>query len=194
MHETTRPHRGTVTVAWVLTLAAIFAVTILRSVVDVGGLWDAGAHRQRSLDLTLFDDWFNPTVWYAPLTNTFGNIILFLPVGMLVVLARDAFAPRAVRAPSHRAARSVLVAGLVGFGLSFVVELTQFVFALGFSDVDDLLFNTVGALLGGWLAVVLGRPGRTLATGAIICGSLVVVAVMSAGIPDALAQAARAAG
>lgn len=190
MQEDKRPHRGTVIVAGVLTLAAIFAVTMLRSIVEVAGLWDAGAHRQRSLDLVLFDGWVHPTTWYAPWTNTFGNIILFLPVGMLVVLARDAFAPRAVRAPSARGGKSLLVAGAYGFLVSLTIEITQFIFALGYSDVDDLLLNTIGAVCGAWIAVTLGRLERMLAMWGIIFASLLIVAMMSAGIPDALAHVA----
>ena len=33
----------------------------------------------------------------------------------------------------------------------------QYIFALGFSDVDDLLYNTVGSVLG---AVLMARLGR----------------------------------
>lgn len=184
-----RPHPGLVIVASVLTLAAIVAITMVRSVVDVGGLWDPGAHRQRSLDLVLFDGWVSPTVWYAPWTNTLGNLILFLPVGILTVLARDAFAPRALQAPSLRRGRSVVVAGLAGGLVSLGIEVTQYVLALGYTDVDDLLLNTLGAAAGGWLAVTLGKSSRVLAMWGIIVASLLIVGVMSAGIPDALAHA-----
>ena len=35
--------------------------------------------------------------------------------------------------------------------LSLGIETTQYLFSLGFSDVDDVVFNTLGAALGAFL-------------------------------------------
>ncbi len=40
---------------------------------------------------------------------------------------------------------------LLAMALSLGIEITQYVFSLGFSDVDDLVFNTLGASLGAFL-------------------------------------------
>ena len=37
---------------------------------------------------------------------------------------------------------------LCGFGLSLLIELLQFVFGTGVSEVDDLILNTLGTLIG----------------------------------------------
>ena len=37
---------------------------------------------------------------------------------------------------------------LLGFFLSFCIEITQLVFKVGSFDVDDLLLNTIGGILG----------------------------------------------
>lgn len=37
---------------------------------------------------------------------------------------------------------------LLGFAASFCVEIVQLVTRLGFADVDDLMNNTVGSVLG----------------------------------------------
>lgn len=189
MSRRTRFARAAATVAIVLTAVALLAVTLLRSVVEIPGLWSAAAHQQRSLDFELFNGWVSPSVWYAPWTNTFGNILLFMPVGILSVLRRDAFSPTAVRPPSRRTGAAVARAAATGFVVSLAIEVVQFVFALGYSDVDDLLFNTVGATLGGWLAATLDRRGRWITLHAVIAGCLAVVGLMGAEIPHVLAQA-----
>ena len=40
---------------------------------------------------------------------------------------------------------------LLAMALSLGIEITQYVFSLGFSDVDDLVFNTLGASVGAFL-------------------------------------------
>ena len=45
---------------------------------------------------------------------------------------------------------------LFGFGLSLAVETGQYIFSLGYSDIDDLLMNTVGTLVGVGIARACG--------------------------------------
>lgn len=81
------------------------------------------------------------------------NVLLFLPLGFFVrVLAR----------------RGILVAVAAGLGISLIVELTQLTGVWGVYpcayrvfDVDDLLTNTVGAVVGSVLALLV--PRRPLA-------------------------------
>lgn len=63
------------------------------------------------------------------------NILLFLPIGWLLVTAcrRTRQLPRLV---------------LYGTAFSLFIEASQFIFRRGFSSVDDLLNNTIGCLLG----------------------------------------------
>ena len=44
-----------------------------------------------------------------------------------------------------------------GFALSLALETTQYAFALGRTDIDDLIFNTLGALIGAALARLSGE-------------------------------------
>lgn len=70
--------------------------------------------------------------------NLVGNVLMFVPVGALV-----AWLSRRAR---------VLAAAGVGLLFSLAIELTQL--GLGrVGDIDDLILNTAGALLGGLLAV-----------------------------------------
>ena len=88
-----------------------------------------------------------------------GNILAFVPVGVLVPLLR----------PTARPWLTVLAAGVL---LSLAVEVGQLLVSLvlGFpyreADVDDLIVNTVGAGVG-WAVLVVGRRvSRALASGA----------------------------
>jgi len=106
------------------------------------------------------------TIWPAVQTplNSFewyflaGNVLAFVPVGVLVPLFR----------PADR--RPWLTVVVAGFGLSLVIELGQLVGSLivGFNyrqaDVDDLIVNTFGAIAGYALLVGTRRLVRALAT------------------------------
>lgn len=88
----------------------------------------------------------------AYLLNVVGNVAMFLPSGIVlpVVYKRlDRF-------------WKVVAAGA---GISLAIELTQLLFAVRASDVDDLILNTLGVVLGyGIYAGVrrlLGKRGET---------------------------------
>jgi glycopeptide antibiotics resistance protein len=75
------------------------------------------------------------------------NVLFYLPVGYFHVSARTV-------SPGMR---RVLEAGLIGLGLSVVTEASQ-IFSHGrFPAATDVLTNTTGAMIGGWLARSRGR-------------------------------------
>ncbi|MCI8650153.1 MAG: VanZ family protein [Anaerotruncus sp.] len=73
--------------------------------------------------------------------NIVGNIVWFVPFGLLLPLAF----------PQHRAFQRAV---FWGAGCSALIELSQYLLATGIADLDDLLFNTIGAALG-WCAYKL---------------------------------------
>lgn len=76
------------------------------------------------------------------LINFIGNMLVFLPLGFFpALLFRKA-----------RWWRSVLVGG----GISTFVEFGQF-FLMRQSDIDDVLLNALGALLGYWTFLLLRK-------------------------------------
>ena len=129
-------------VACVVVLMAIAVATVGKPFIDIPGVIDASAHARRSLDLQMFNGFNNPHPWWGPWTNTFGNIALFMPLGAcLVVMGHNSRRIRFGRGGTI----------LLAMALSLGIEITQYVFSLGFSDVDDLVFNTLGASLGAFL-------------------------------------------
>ncbi len=70
-----------------------------------------------------------------------GNLIWFAPAGFLVRLKGG----------------RLRQAALAGFGLSLLVETFQFILGSGVTELDDLILNTAGALLGYAAACLLCR-------------------------------------
>ncbi|WP_018118113.1 VanZ family protein [Corynebacterium mastitidis] len=122
-----------------LYLAVVVSATLLKRWLSIGGVWEAGAHHQRSIDLELFNGFLDSPVWWGPWLNVVGNVILFVPLGVLIALAR-------VRGPLCSSLRGAAAGVLV----SAAIESAQYVFAVGYSDIDDLLCNAVGSALGAW--------------------------------------------
>lgn len=67
--------------------------------------------------------------------NLYGNILWFVPMG---------FCAAYLMKKKHSFLRSLLI----GVTVSFLIEAMQFLFYTGISDIDDLIFNTVGTVIG----------------------------------------------
>ena len=72
---------------------------------------------------------------FAVTTNLFGNVIGFIPYGFILPVI------------AHKC-RSGFFIIASGFALSLLVETVQLVTKVGCFDVDDLLMNTLGAVIG----------------------------------------------
>lgn len=73
--------------------------------------------------------------WYLALRNIFGNIALFVPAGALLP----------VLSKKIGSLKRILILSIL---TSFFFETLQFLFILGVTDVDDVIYNTIGAFLG----------------------------------------------
>ena len=89
-------------------------------------------------------------VW-SVLMNLIGNVVAFIPIGL--------FRPRL-----FPACRRFILTVVLAFEFSLCVEILQLVWKVGSFDVDDLLLNTLGGILGFLvyriLAWVKERSGR----------------------------------
>lgn len=74
---------------------------------------------------------FDPLKFY---TDLFGNLLLFVPVAFVV---RFLF-------PRTKNWQVILF----GFLLSVSIEVLQYVFEVGYSEIDDVIVNTLGTILG----------------------------------------------
>lgn len=89
---------------------------------------------RNSVDLTLFETWGHSAVSHAYFIE---NIIMYLPFGVLMPCCFSCM-------------RSVGICVTAGFFSSVFLELSQLVTKRGYCQLDDVLTNTAGALIG-WL-------------------------------------------
>ena len=75
--------------------------------------------------------------------NIIQNILLFIPLGFLI------------------GGKQGIIAGVL---LSIGIELTQYIFRLGYCELDDVLNNTIGAAIGSLLFKKFGKRIEQLCT------------------------------
>lgn len=125
-----RPAKVLLWVLFLLYLAVLLRITVFRT--------DFGSH-------PLFAD---GTVIWVPFVSLWdilqnsvpyfiylfvGNLIWFVPFGLLIPLL------------TRRSSGQTI---LLGFALSLLIEGMQFIFGTGFTEVEDLILNTLGTAIG----------------------------------------------
>lgn len=83
--------------------------------------------------------------WWLLIYNVIGNCIWFVPLGILVPYVFE----------SRR--KWWIVTGL-GAIVSLSIELMQYILCTGVTDIDDIVFNTLGALMG----YIIWKTGHTI--------------------------------
>lgn len=96
--------------------------------------------------IRLFHFYMKNEMWEAILANFLGNIVMFVPIGFFAGLLSGR--------PSWWKGT------LWAFALSLFIEVSQLFVGRG-TDVDDLILNTLGGLMGHWLFLLFRRidPG-----------------------------------
>lgn len=94
-----------------------------------------------------------------------GNMLLFVPLGMIV---GNIFVSK------HR----VLISVISGFALSMTVECIQYVYELGVFEIDDLIINTWGAIIGCSVVIAILKREKSVLENIKTLMPLVVFAVV----------------
>ncbi len=127
---------------WVFVFYVIFLyqITVFRYGINPA-LWRAWQEPFESINLTPFVHtiklYYAYTKWFF-VYNLLGNILWFVPLGAML--------PTLTTKSGRR--RGFWMTSLIGLCCSLSIEILQFVFATGISDVDDLIFNTLGTMAG----------------------------------------------
>ncbi|MCK7637832.1 VanZ family protein [Corynebacterium sp. P7202] len=137
-------HRKTAFGALFVYTGVMLALTMFKAFFVIGHLWRPENQRTRSLELVPLAEAFRGSSWFAPLFDGIGNVAFFVPFGVLLYI---------ILGSGSNPLRRVT---LVGAAVSLGIEMLQYVFALGHSDVTDILFNTLGAFLGAGFARLCG--------------------------------------
>lgn len=98
-------------------------------------------------EITRFIKYRHLLGWVGVFQNLLGNILIFLPFGMLVPILSKRY-------------KGFWMVTLLSFELSLAVELIQLVTKVGSCDVDDMLLNTIGGMLGYACFALLRRRRR----------------------------------
>ncbi|MDE5700369.1 MAG: VanZ family protein [Lachnospiraceae bacterium] len=122
-----------ITMLFLLYLAIVLRITVFRSSFTLQNLCQNGRIILNLfggyIDLIRQGDWFAFTYLFV------GNIIWFVPFGMyLQYMGKQ---------------KNLLRTAFYGFLFSLLIETLQYVFGTGFSELDDLVLNTLGAWIGG---------------------------------------------
>lgn len=140
-----RPLRILLWLLFLLYLAVLLKITVFRP--------DFGQH-------ALFQ---NGTILWVPFVELFrilrnsrrmflylfvGNLIWFMPLGFLLPILT-------------KLRRPVI---LLGFLLSLYIEVSQYIFGTGVSEVEDLILNTLGTALGYGLYLLCRRLRRSVSS------------------------------
>ncbi len=87
--------------------------------------------------------------WLFLLINGLGNVVVFIPLGLALYIA--------LRYSAQSPRKRLLSVMWSGVGVSLFYELAQLWIPGRIVASDDILTNGCGALLGGWLALLLLR-------------------------------------
>lgn len=174
----TGPSRWLIGVAFACYSTVMIALTMLKALYRIGYLWDPARQHRRDVSLELFGEFSRGDSWFAPIFGYVGNVAFFIPCGVLIFamvrypLAAHAILPgRAdtdmsgnsaskadvIRTARLTAPRGILVTAIIGMLFSLTLEVSQYVFSLGLSDIDDVLMNTIGALVGALIAAAADK-------------------------------------
>lgn len=99
------------------------------------------------------------------LVENLANVLVFFPVGILLGgIVNRSWLSRLAN-PSEQQCRDAvkktwLVTVVVGLGISISIEVLQFVLKRGFSEVDDVMHNTLGCILGYGMYVIIMKICR----------------------------------
>ncbi len=130
-------NREMAVLGFVFYMMCLFQITALR----FGGIgWDlesmmARETRVNVIPIAVLWNWVVKGRWWHLFYNAVGNLIWFLPFGILV--------PALFRS-QRRFYKTVFVAIIT----SFSIESLQYILCTGVSDIDDIILNAIGAGVG----------------------------------------------
>ena len=76
-------------------------------------------------------------------SNLIGNILLFIPIAFIFTSIFRIYK-----------LSTILISSLI---LSFIIESLQYIFEVGYADVDDIILNVTGAAAGLYLSIFFER-------------------------------------
>ena len=141
--------RGCQWVFFIIYVIFLIRITFFKQV-TLNNLFSAIGASERTISIIPFQSIYDMAVSNASIgriiENVLGNIVLFIPFGILFPII------------SNKKHKEVLCAAII---FSLLIEITQFLFALGSTDVDDLIFNVLGAYIGYFVSDKISKQFKS---------------------------------
>ena len=103
--------------------------------------------------------------------NIWGNVLMFIPLGIYILV--------------HGKKLSLTKCVLLIIGSSVFIEIVQFIFAKGAADIDDVILNTLGGVIGIGIYKIFAKTFKTdekikmaIATLSMVVGIPILLLVM----------------
>ena len=126
------------TIKWLMNVVfLVYLLMLLRMTVFRNGFVDSDVFSNGPLNLVPFSDLIR-------IANNDMGVFIYLALGNIVV-----FMPFGFFIAWYEKNVGLAVVTLWGFFLSLGIELSQYVFGTGVTEIDDIILNTLGCLLGG---------------------------------------------
>ncbi len=135
--------RPTTVILLVLATVAIAIATLWLSGRAYSKVDPVPFHQLKVLEQRLTEGPVSFPTFVALVSPMLFNVLLFLPWGFLMFVALDT--------PDRPAAQSYLLTLLLGMGLSAAVEMAQYFLPTRVTDINDVIWNSVGAVAGAVL-------------------------------------------
>lgn len=131
-------------------VAAVYILALLKIILFKYGFTEE-IRRLNLIPFTFITDLFSDnTTIDVGLKNVLGNFALFIPMGVLLPLLFKNISRK----------KTILIC----FGVSLFFEVIQYIVGLGASDIDDLILNTLGGIMGAWIYFVFLKKFDNKAT------------------------------
>lgn len=130
-------------VDWIQAIACLTLFIYLYFIFECAVL--ARVPRERQYQLELFWSWKEivKPIGRIGATNTRDELILLNILNIFILL------PSGMLIPIMRNKKMKAWQGLViGIGISFVIEISQFAFSRGLFEIDDIIHNGIGCMMG----------------------------------------------
>lgn len=131
--------RKAITIAFIVYVVCVFRITVFRPGISFRNLF------QGTINVSLFKAYL-PLLregrWFRIIYLFGGNIVWFVPLGMYLKWL------------DKWKIRTIAVMGLL---FSLFIETMQYILGTGISELDDLILNTLGAVIGAWIVGMLRR-------------------------------------
>lgn len=126
-------------------LSAYFAIgyfILLANLLFVSGRYGSLSKRVSLIPFKTISSYLESIYYYksyAAIINIVGNIVLFIPIGFIISIY----------------IKNKLLDLIILLLISISIEILQFIMALGVTDIDDVILNFSGELIGAFIFLVI---------------------------------------